>query len=214
MVQHVRYSIHIKGGLLDYAISKEASSLRISNVDVSVLRSDHHVISCHISIRLLKQHMRTVSFMKISDINVDDFKMDIKRTNIYRNHLTIELNDLVNGYDHELKQLLDLHTPFVTRQPTTRRLEPWFNSDVQIALRIARSHERKWRKDRTNINIKQQFTSALNTYSHMLIDSKQKHFLDIMKNNAGNQQKLFKSMDEAIIVSHSKRLPSIRAPKC
>ena len=124
LVQHVRDSTHIKGGLLDHVISKEESALRISNVDVSDLISDHHMVSCHISVRLLKQHVRTVSFRKISDINVDDFKMDIKGTNIYKNHLTMELNDLVNGYDHELKQLLDLHAPLVTRQLTTRRREP------------------------------------------------------------------------------------------
>ena len=47
----------------------------------------------------------------------------------------------------------------------------------------------------------------------MLLDSKQKHFLDIMKNNAGNQQKLFKSMDKAIHRSAKQTLPEHTSAK-
>ena len=139
--------------------------------------------------------------------------MDIKETNIYKHHETMDLNDLVNGYNEEFNTLLDLHAPLVTRHLTTRRREPWFHSDLRDALRTARSHERIWRKNRTDMDKKQQFINALNNYHHILKESKQAHFLNIMENNAGNQQKLFQAMDKAMHRSTKQALPDHTDPK-
>ena len=58
-----------------------------------------------------------------------------------------------------------------------------------------------------NSHLEDQFISALNSYSHILKSTKQKHFLTIMENNAGNQQKLFRAMDKVMHRSTKQSLP-------
>ena len=137
LVQHVCEPTHIKGGLLDHIITKAESPLAVSDTVVGDLISDHNAIACKLSIKLPNEHVRNVSFRKISDINIDDFKTDITKTNVYRHHRTMDLNDLVKCYTDEFNKLMDLHAPLVTRQLRTCRREPWFNADLRNALRVA-----------------------------------------------------------------------------
>ena len=46
----------------------------VSDIAVCDLISDHHTISCNLSVQPPLKNARTVTFRKISDINLNDFK--------------------------------------------------------------------------------------------------------------------------------------------
>ncbi len=207
MQQHVRDPTHVKGGILDHVISSSKSKLIVSEIVVGDLLSDHHVLSTTLSFSKPSPHSRTVTFRKIANINVQSFRSDIKQTNIYRNHSKMDLDSLISSYNTEMQEIFDKHAPKITRQLRNKRREPWINDEVKGALRVSRSIERKWRKNRQNHEYEVEFNRARTVYSSLLRQSKSAHFRNILDTHSRDQGKLFREMNKIMNRTQCKVLP-------
>ena len=66
----------------------------------------------------------------------------------------MDLTDLCNAYDTQLRELLDRHAPQITRSASTKRRDPWETEEVLDALRVKRRAERRFRKTRSDSDYK------------------------------------------------------------
>ena len=187
MRQHVQNPTNVKGGILDYIITKEQSQLTLSEIAVGDVLSDHHVLSTTLSLRRPTPNARTVTFRKVTSINVQSFRSDIKQTNIYRNHSAMDLDSLISSYNTEMQNVFDKHAPIITRKLYNKRREPWINDQVNDSLRASRSSERKWRKNRHNHEYEAEFKKSRTAYSSLLRASKSAYFRNILEAVSRNE---------------------------
>ena len=87
------------------------------------LISDHHVITCRLTIPPPPRVTQTVTLRKINDIDMREFRLDIANYKLTK--LDGEtLETLVNVYNEELTKLMDKHAPVTTERVKKQRKEP------------------------------------------------------------------------------------------
>ena len=86
--------------------------------------------------------VETVSYRKYKAINIQDFKADLAKSDLYTNHPN-SLDELVSCYDKTLKATLDKHSPLLTKRVVVRPRVPWFNEEIREAKRGRRRAEKK-----------------------------------------------------------------------
>ena len=207
LTQHVRHPTHTKGGILDHIISSATLPLMVSEVVIGDLLSDHYVLSTTLSFIKPKPNTRTVSFRKVSEIDIDAFRSDITETRIYKEHSQMDLDTLIDNYNTELQEIFNKHAPKITRQLHNKRREPWINDEVKQALRVSRSNERKWRNNMNNHVLEAEFKRARKDYSCLLKSSKSAHFRTILETHSRDQGKLFREMNKIMNRKQCKILP-------
>ena len=73
LTQNAAEATHSKGHILDYKDASNPDDLRISNISISDVISDHHIISCNFSFNNKHSVLYTVTYHKIKDIDIDSF---------------------------------------------------------------------------------------------------------------------------------------------
>ena len=116
--------------------------------------SDHHLIYADISLVKPTMAPQIVTFRKTKDIVMEDFKTDIKSSNIYQNHKSMTLEELVHGYNTELRRILDTHAPIIRRKRSIPRREKWYTSELHNLRRQSRVVERRYRKYQARDDLK------------------------------------------------------------
>ena len=146
LIQNVKVATHIGGHVLDLVISRERDQVLICDPVVGDCVSDHNIVTCSISFAkpIIAKH--EVSYRNIASVDTDKFMWDLAKTDIVRLHGTMNLEELTEQYDIELKSVLDKHAPIIKRTVRTIQREPWYNEGILGARRDARAHERRWRK--------------------------------------------------------------------
>ena len=150
--QHVKRSTHQCGHILDHIITRQSDNLSSSVPVVVNLVTDHRLVFFDIQAKTHTKPSTQSSYRRISKIDIANFKADIKDSNLYRNHMNMNLELLVSAYDADLRMLLDKHAPLVKRKSKTARSEPWQNDETHAALSTMRAAERKLNKSHDDYN--------------------------------------------------------------
>jgi hypothetical protein len=151
LVQHVMEPTHVKGHTLDLIITQDGGDLiRDITVDSS-LPTDHFAVNSSINVVPNLHFKETITFRKLQSIDAEAFCRDIIYSELVLNP-SDDLNTLVNQYDSCLRSILDKHAPEITRDVIVKPKTPWLTEDITKARRTRRKLERKWRKDRSEIN--------------------------------------------------------------
>ena len=116
------------------------------------LLSDHHIVFSGLSFYNPNNKQRVIEKRDIASINIDSFKTNILQSDLINVYKTLNLDDLVEAYDHELSQILDKHAPLKCRTVRAPKRDPWINDKVLQAKRNARSLERRWRNTGSDID--------------------------------------------------------------
>ena len=74
----------------------------------------------------------------MNDIDIDKFAEDLNLSEV--NDETID--EIVNHMELKMKSTLDKHAPIVTKDVTTRKTKPWFNSSIRTQKRKMRHSEK------------------------------------------------------------------------
>ena len=109
--QHVNVPTHIRGHTLDLIITRHSENIVTSPPRTDYIFSDHMPVHCNLLVnkpRLKKTH---ISYRKVKSINVDALCNDLSNSDLCKNMLSMELNDLVDCYNHTLSSSLDRHAP-------------------------------------------------------------------------------------------------------
>ncbi len=133
---------------------------------------------------------------KLKAIKLDDFKSDIKQATKH----SIQINKLdvvVDYYNNELKNILDIHAPMQSRTVSLRNPTPWSSEDIKPEKLKRRRLERKWRRSRLQVD-HDCFKSQKNRVNAMLNAFKIKFYSNLVKKNFNNPRALFKIINRAL----------------
>lgn len=202
--QHVNVPTHRHGHTLDLIITRQEDNL-ISFLETSCdLSSDHFAVTCNLDLQLPLPQKKFVSYRKIDDINLLDFKSQIKSTKLLLEPCH-NIHDLVNNYSCTLINLLDTNAPRKSRFITSRPHAPWYSETLREMKRLKRSSERKWRSSKLEIH-KQIYQQHCQEYRLLLNDAKSAHYKKVISETNGTN--LFKIIDKMFKVSSTPVLPS------
>ena len=136
--QHTKGSMHRSGNCLDLVFTEELSRLKVINCVVGAFVSDHAAVDVILDIRKDDLARNKVSYCKLNDIDINRFTeyLDLSKVN------GETIDEIVNHMELKMKSTLDKHVSVVTKDVTTRKIKPWFNSSIKTGKRKMRHSEK------------------------------------------------------------------------
>ena len=174
-----------------------------------MLLSDHFVISFDLLFRKpVKQKMKIIS-RNIGAIDMNDFRTDAHK--LLGSATQSDSTDPLGVYNTCLRQLLDHHTPFVTRTVTDRTSAPWMTLETKQARVQRRLAERKWRESGLAVQ-REIYVKQRNRASNMISKAK-KDYLCHKIVYCGSSLELFRLGSQMIGKFGDTVLPSNISPE-
>ncbi|XP_064639772.1 uncharacterized protein LOC135495242 [Lineus longissimus] len=186
--QHVLGPTHISGNTLDLILSRRCESLVSGTFRASLLLSDHFFIDCKLNTPKPRSPKRTESFRKISQIDVEDFKADIRSSDIC-GPSKADLDDQVRVFDKTLVGILDKHAPLITREIPVCPSTPWYNGELR---QLKQARRRAERKRHLSPACGRAYRRACNLYSVNLNKARRDYYTKRVQGCEGDSRKLFR----------------------
>ena len=206
IVQNVNEATHIKGHTVDFILHRSCDKLKVNNVQVRDLISDHHLVSCELSIDTPVTAKRTIVYRNLKSIDTESFRKDILELDLSKNYMDLQLEPLAESYDDQLRRLLDKHAPVISRTTAARKREPWMNSEVFQALRDKRRAERLFKKTKSTES-RLDFSAKRNTFNRILSESKSSYLSKTIEKNAYDSKKLYQALNKVMHKSKPNPMP-------
>ena len=146
---------------------------------------------------------KRVKFRRLRDINIEQFKEDIKSSQLALSTASIT-SELAEQFNLVLRELLDKHAPERTKTVTLRPNAPWYTEEVREAKRVKRRLERKMTKSNLEID-KQLYEEQCKTYQDLIEQSKCKHYQT--KISESDDKNLFRCVNKLCSPSSGHILP-------
>ena len=176
--QHVHEPTHESNHTLDLIISRKGDSITLNSPKQTHFISDHSFVQCQLSCPIPLLEQRQISYRKLKNIDMKQFKSDIKSSPLgSENYQNKSLDHLVEIYNSHLISILAKHAPLKTRLTVVRPVLPWFNTIVKEAKAARRKAEKQWRKSRKDYD-KVLFKSKRNAFTHQLNIARRKFYAD------------------------------------
>ena len=206
--QHTKGSMHRSGNCLDLVFTEELSRLKVINCVVAAFVSDHAAVDVVLDIRKDDLARNKVSYRKLNDINIDKFIKDLDLSKV--NGETVD--EIVNHMELKMKSTLDKHATVITKDVTTRKIKPWFNSSIKTQKRKMRHSEKLFRRLRTDETWKV-FDEDRKKYQAMLYALKTSTYSEEIKDCKGDTKKLYKLVYSLMGTSQENLLPGNDNPE-
>ena len=116
--QQLSFSMHRYGNTLDHIYTELGSTVMIDYCREGTILSDHTAVICGTKIQRENITRKEISYMKINEIDLDEFSQDIKFNPNYYNNKTVD--ELVIALERTLKEALDKHAPEVWRNSNSQ----------------------------------------------------------------------------------------------
>ena len=117
--QHVKTGTHLSGNILDLVITRNGATEPISSLSCDMLISDHYSLVCTLPFAKQSLDKKVITYRKIRSIDMLKFKEDIGKLEVVTNPPE-NLDHLVNEFNSQLRALLDIHAPEITKTITVR----------------------------------------------------------------------------------------------
>ena len=200
LTQHVKKPTHVAGNILDLVVTRAEGDL-IKSCVVDDLLSDHNAILMEIKAHKLTAPKKVVNFRKTRNINMAQFKTDLKNHLSAVDHCDPQggptyLDSLVRIYE-SCQDVLNKHAPMQKKEITTRNATPWNNSDIKEAKTAKRKAEKKWRKTRNQVDY-EIFKEKRNFYNKTLNNLRSKYLSEKVNKCQGNSKALFKVVNSTL----------------
>ena len=190
--QHVNVPTHIRGHTLDLIITRHSENIVTSPPRTDYIFSDHMPVHCNLLVNKPRFKKTHISYRKVKSINVDALCNDLSNSDLCKNMLSMELNDLVDCYNHTLSSSLDRHAPVNHKTVVKRPTVPWFNEEVKLAKRARRRAERKWRRTKLYGDFLV-YKSKKNQATFVMKRARNEYYTTFIQENSSDHRKLFKS---------------------
>ena len=184
---HTKGSRHRSGNCLDLVFTEELSRLKVINCVVGAFVSDHAAVDVILDIRKDNLARNKVSYHKLNDIDINKITEDLDLLKV--NGETMD--EIVNHMELKMKSTLDKHAPVITKDVTTRKIKPQFNSSIKTQKRKMRHSEKLFWQLKTDDTWKV-FDEDRKKYQAMLYASKTFTYSKEVKDCRGNSKKLYK----------------------
>lgn len=135
--------------LIDYIVTSNNDI--ILEVDVANMEdiSDHALVSCKFNIKKEVRKAKMVTYRDYRSFNYENFLNDlnsIKWDNIFD---IVDVNDMLQFWNHNINELFDLHAPYKTVR-VTKPPAPWLTENLKLLMRIRDKAYLKYKKCKTN----------------------------------------------------------------
>ena len=207
MDQRVTGKTHEKGHTLDLVLTRQEESALVNNITVSPLdRFDHYTIAFTIPWTKPAIEKQKINFRKIKDIDISSFTQDISDSKLVESP-PLDLDELVTLYNSELKSVIDKHAPAIVKEVVLRPHAPWYNEHIRECKVERRRAERKWAKDKTDIN-KEILKSKQRQVNKLSVEAKRRYYNNKVSAAENNSKELFKVAGTLLSKPTSTSLPS------
>ena len=123
LVQNVSIATHQSGTSLDWIITRYDDIILKNQPVACSLVSDHFAVKCEMNPPVLNESRKTISYRKVKDIDLDNFKKDISELSVVKAPPD-DLDSLVHEYNKQLGCLFDKHAPIITKNVRNRKVHP------------------------------------------------------------------------------------------
>ena len=190
---------------MDLVISKKDNPLITEIKIFDPVISDHCAVHCNLRIQKLHFTKKKVYYRKLRSLDIESFNEDILTSPLLDDQ-AIELNALVDQYDHVLRSLLDLHAPLKRRTVTLSPSAPRYKPEVVVQKNIRRRLDRKWRSTRLLCD-REQYVHQCYVVNNLIERLKSTYYTDIINEHSSDQRILFKTVGKLLQKSTNKRYP-------
>ncbi|XP_060554994.1 uncharacterized protein LOC132715902 [Ruditapes philippinarum] len=157
--QLVNEPTHVAGHILDVVITREnenvVSDIKITDPGFKTsngkVTRDHFAILMKVNVSKPPPIRKTVTYRKSRDINIEDFKADIRSSELF-GPKPDSMAEASEKYHTVLSSLLDKHAPEKTKTIVLRPQCPWFNQEIHDEKHIKRKLERKWQESKLTVD--------------------------------------------------------------
>ena len=209
--QHMHTSTHTHGHTLDLVITRSSEAI-VRNINVHApVMSDHNPVTFLVQTRKPPPMKKLVSFRKIKDINIDQFKSDIMRSSLVETP-SDDVDQLVNQYHSTLSTILDDHAPVVTKVMVDRSNCPWFNDEILQAKKKRRKAERKWHSSKLHVHLDILRNERVR-FNALCKKAKAEHYRSKINDCAKDQKLLFQLTNELMHRGRDISLPTFQDPQ-
>ena len=193
--QHVVGPTHNKGHTLDVVLTLENDSIinHINVIDHGICDRhgnpvcDHKAINFHLNVSKPPPVRCTVSFRRLKQISVPNFKADLQ--NVRFSNET-DANTICKVYNSTIQALINKHAPSITKKIILRPNTPYFTDEVRKAKQLKKKLERIWRHTKSD-NDHQIYRAACGRANKILRQEKLCYFSNKVIECGNNQKALF-----------------------
>jgi hypothetical protein len=161
MRQLVSEPTHVAGHTLDVVIIRDNDNI-VSNIEIQdpglsdsfgKTSRDHLAVIFEAKASKPPPIRKSVSYRKLSSINVDSFKQDIRNTAFFNTQpISSNIDDFVGEYSKQLTMLVDKHAPLRTKTIVLRPSCPWYTEQLHDLKHQKRKLERRWRESKLKVD--------------------------------------------------------------
>ena len=199
--QHVEDPTHEKGATLDLVISRDDEcSPPLSNIEISRSTiSDHYAVTFlfHAG-RPCDQKKKVVKSRKMKSLSDEDLAKSIAESPLAQKVRPKALDELVQLYDTELRNILDELAPMEERVIKDTGHPPWYNKECEEAKRKRRKAERDYLKTKKRSTNAQDHHAAWLRYkktmkdtSHLITTTRDNYYRVLLEASAKNPSTTF-----------------------
>ena len=189
--QRVTGQTHDGGHTLDLVITRQEEAALVSDLTVRPLDlSDHSTIVFNLPWTKPQPQKQKIQCRKTKNIDISAFSEDVRNSVLLKSPPT-DLNDLVLCYNRELSCILDKHAPISVKEVVLRPHAPWYNEHIRQLKVERRRVERKWAKDKTEVN-KEILKSKQKQVNELCIETKRKYYNERVLAAENSSKELFK----------------------
>lgn len=150
-------------------------------------------------------------YRKINKVNVDMFKQDLKQAYIHFGNRGVENFGTLSTQYHELsKAVLDQHAP-ILKKKFVAGVPDWIDDEYKRSRKLRRKYERKWKKDKTEENMKN-YIDQKKLCGELALSKQTTHYSKIIRDAGTCQKSLFRIADELLDKNKQKVLPYYSDP--
>lgn len=189
--QHVDFSTHIGGNVLDLVITEQENGVKIKSCEQGPFLSDHCVVKIVTEIKKENIKSETVSFRNYKNIDKDAFSEDLKSLEIEQ----IDINEYVCDFENKIQVILDKHAPVTEKTRITRAPKPWFSDSILEKKQSFRKAEKTWKRYKKPEDY-HSFQNARNKYFMEIKKVKKQTFSEKVSEFKGDSKKLYKFVTE------------------
>ena len=196
-MQNIKGPTHYQGHTLDVFITRDSSTLindltvidpMLCNDDNNILQ-DHYAIIARLSIEKQSPRNKSITFRKLRDIDLNEFKYDITNSPMLNNS-ALPLEEMVKNYNKCLSITLDNHAPIICKIITVRKNALWYDNTLLSAKRLKRKLERKWRETKS-ISDYREYRNQSIAVNKNLETARIKHYNNEICQQQGNSKVMF-----------------------
>ena len=103
----------------------------------------------------------------------------------------LDLHHLVEVYDQNLAEILDIHAPLKSKTLKITHIQPWFKNKIKREILLRRRLEWRWLQDPTQYNLQSFYYQRRHTAN--IINTAQKHhYNEMIAENSHDTKALFR----------------------